>query len=121
MRIVVVRSGHEAADISAGKELVDAEITHPAKTVAFVLGDSAAVGQLADRVGTRSDGMPWRELVWLKVSGPTAKKILGDVRYNDWFPNTRVRAVILDFEDNVTARLPSDATFAAIEKAFLSG
>ena len=120
MRIVDIRPGHEKEDIAAAKDLVESEIAHPAKSVMFVLGNSATIAQFADRAATRSDAMPWRETVWLKISRAKARTIVGTARFDSWFPNTQNCAVALDFSDNVSARLPSDATLFDIEAAFLN-
>lgn len=120
MRIVDIRAGHEQDDIDAAKALVASEIDHPAKTVLFIQGNGAAVAQFADRAATRSDAFPWRECVWLKVSRPKAEAILGASRFAEWFPSTSVCAAMLDFADNVSERLESDATLFEIDAAFLN-
>ena len=119
MRIIVIRPSHEQEDVQAAKETVETEIAHPAKSVMFILGQDQEVGQFTDRAGTRSDPFPWREAVWLQVSTAQAKEILGVARLNNWYPNADNCAVMLDFSDNISEFLKSDASLFDIDAAYL--
>lgn len=120
MRVVDVRPDHEEEDVRSGAATLATEIEHPAKAVMVIRGTKPDVALFVDRVGARSDAFPWRAAVWLKVSEPLAKAIVGESRYAHWFPDAATCAVMLDFADNVKTRLSSDATHFAIDDAYLN-
>jgi hypothetical protein len=119
MRIVDIRPGQEELDIKAGKEILDSELKHQAKSVMIIVGDSADIAQFADRAGIRVNPFPMREAVWLKLTPTRALRILTPEQAKEWFPDGGEGAVVLDFDDKVSDRLPPSTSIVDIERAFL--
>jgi hypothetical protein len=118
MRILDVRVGtaNEANDIALGRTTLQAEISHPAKTIMVIRGSGAEISLFADRASGRTSAFPWREVVWVKNN-----KIFNVGQENMLFPGnyTEHCAVILDLADQPAVWLKVDSSVPDIEDAFL--
>lgn len=118
MRILDVRVGtpNEANDIALGRTTLQAEISHPSKTIMVIRSSGADISLFADRASGRATAFPWREVVWVKNN-----KIFNAGQENMLFPenNTDHCAVILDLADRPVVWLQADSSVPDIEDAFL--
>lgn len=120
MRIATIRLDHEQEDARTAKKILRQEIGHPSKTVIIIKGLAPEVAGFVDRVATRTDPFPWRESIWLLVSDEQLEAIL-TLRQSRWFvDHPEACAVVLDFEDNPSAWLTTEADLLDIETAFLN-
>lgn len=116
MRVLDLRLGHEEEDRQWGRYVIQTEVAHPSKTVMLIRGDSPEVAHLADRAATRSNGLGWREVIWVRDHS-----LFPDDTELRWFGyEDRYAAVVLDFNDAPAARLDMSATLYDIEQAFLA-
>lgn len=115
MRILDVRTSDEAADIQKGRGTLQAEISHPSKTVMIIRGNSPEISRFADAAAGRAAPFPWREVVWVK-----SNKIFESGQEKQLFGSgSNNCAVILNLEDKPTAYLTLDSSLLDIEEAFL--
>lgn len=112
MRILDVRSFSSGGDVRSARRILAAEIEDPNKVLLIIRGDSPEIGMFAERARHATDGVGFREAIWVRNT-----VIFEDGQEEAWFGDDQnACAVVLNFGDEPVGLLSSDDTLFRIDQ-----
>ena len=112
MRILDVRPLSASVDIRTARQILAAEIADPDKVLLIIRGDSPDIGMFAERARHTTDGVGFRESLWIRNPA-----IFDDGQEQEWFGDDETAcSVVLDFHDRPVGLLRSDDSLFRIDQ-----